>query len=31
MIRLHRPHPKKICGPLMVRDVVQVLKAWGLL
>lgn len=31
MIRLHRPHPKKVCGPLMVRDVVRVLKAWGLL
>jgi len=31
MIRLHRPHPKKVCGPLMVRDVVGVLKAWGLL
>ncbi|WP_144775955.1 type II toxin-antitoxin system HicA family toxin [Marinobacter maritimus] len=31
MIRLHKPHPKKVCGPLMVRDVVRVLKAWGLL
>jgi len=31
MIRLHRPHPNKVCGPLMIRDVVRVLKAWGLL
>lgn len=31
MIRLHRPHPEKVCGPLMVRDVVQTLQAWGLL
>ena len=30
MVRLHRPHPEKVCGPLMVRDVVQTLKAWGL-
>lgn len=31
MIRLHRPHPEKVCGPLMIRDVVQTLKAWGLI
>ncbi len=31
MIRLHRPHPEKVCGPLMIKDVVRVLKAWGLL
>lgn len=31
MIKLHRPHPEKVCGPLMVRDAVQTLKAWGLL
>ena len=31
MIKLHRPHPENVCGPLMVKDVVQVLKAWGLL
>tara|TARA_R110000850_G_scaffold12930_1_gene42677 strand:- start:531 stop:797 length:267 start_codon:yes stop_codon:yes gene_type:complete len=31
MIRLHRPHPDKVCGPLMVKDVVQTLKAWELL
>ncbi len=31
MIRLHRPHPKNVCGPLMIKDVVRVLKAWGLL
>ena len=31
MIRLHRPHPEKVCGPLMIRDVVQTLKTWGLL
>ena len=31
MIRLHRPHPEKVCGPLMVKDVVRVLKAWSLL
>lgn len=31
MIRLHRPHPEKVCGPLMIRDVVQTLQAWGLL
>ncbi|WP_413231186.1 type II toxin-antitoxin system HicA family toxin [Marinobacter nauticus] len=30
MIRLHRPHPEKVCGPLMIRDVAQTLKAWGL-
>jgi hypothetical protein len=29
MIRLHRPHPEKVCGPLMIRDVAQTLKAWG--
>lgn len=31
IIRLHRPHPEKVCGPLMVRDVVQTLKTWELL
>ncbi|SFJ18847.1 hypothetical protein SAMN05216429_101142 [Marinobacter persicus] len=31
MIRLHRPHPEKVCGPLMIKDVVQTLQAWGLL
>ncbi|QBM16404.1 hypothetical protein MARI_04840 [Marinobacter sp. JH2] len=31
MIRLHRPHPEKVCGPLMIRDVVQTLKVWGLI
>lgn len=31
MIKLHRPHPEKVCGPLMIRDVVQTLKTWGLL
>ena len=30
LIRLHRPHPEKVCGPLMIQDVVQTLKAWGL-
>ena len=31
MILLHRPHPEKVCGPLMIRDVVQTLQAWGVL
>lgn len=30
VIRLHRPHPEKVCGPLLIRDVVQTLKTWGL-
>lgn len=29
MIRLHRPHPRSVCGPLMVEDVVRKLKQWG--